>query len=478
MTSYLLTSRPPPRWRTKAAVALLAIGAIWLAVGPLASPALAATPPRVTIACTAANSCTATGTGFTPSGQVLEQASTGSGTFSSSYLTASAPTVVCSRGGLKPICIHVPGGEFTAPLPADYGLACDATAAGRVSYSDVRSRAVVTKQITWVGPCPQLTTTTLSIPSTVDTGWTSSVNPATVTAGFAWVTSGTITITVNGTTFCSYRAGTGTGCPVANLPVGIDHVQAVYSGSAEPRYEPSSASVTVTVLSVHSPMPATSGNWAGYAATGDTFTAVSASWIVPTANCGTLFSSGSQAESSSATWVGLDGDNQSTGPEQIGTDSDCGLFSVLPYTGEYHAWWEMAPALPHFIGIPGISDRVFPGDVMSASVTSTGVPGQYTMTLEDQTQGWTYTTTQTNIAATGASAECIEEQPAVGGLPLTNFGSVTFSQCKATGSDGTALPIWDHPNTALTMASASMAKATVSPLSDDGTRFTVTFLHG
>jgi hypothetical protein len=55
---------------------------------------------------------------------------------------------------------------------------------------------------------------------------------------------------------------------------------------------------------------------------------------------------------------------------------------------------------------------------------------------------------------------------------------VTFSQCRFTGSDGVATPAWDHPNFALTMANGKTTQATVSPLSDDGTQFTVNFVHG
>jgi hypothetical protein len=194
---------------------------------------------------------------------------------------------------------------------------------------------------------------------------------------------------------------------------------------------------------------------------------------VPTANCGT-FPAG-DAASSSATWVGLDGFGSTT-VEQIGTDSNCSL-----YNGQYHAWWEMYPGGPTLIGDPtGLTNyyRVSPGDVMSASVTATSTPGTYTLAIDDLSQGWTFTTTQSNPGAADASAECTVEQPSDGGLPLTNFGSVTFSQCKATGSNGIATPIWDHPDTALTMANGSTTQAAVSPLSDDGTQFTVTWLHG
>jgi hypothetical protein len=443
------------------------IGLISLAaVGPLASPALAASDPQVTITCTGTNSCIATGTGFTPSGRVLAQAYAGSSDLSSTYLVASAPSLVCITGGLKPICHEVGGGGFSTALPVDYGLACNATSAGAAKYTDVSSGAVVSKPIIWTGPCTGATTTTLTLPSTLDTGWTPSVNPARVTAGSTSVTSGTITITVNGSFFCQYSAGAISGC-TSHLPAGTDQVEASYSGSTVPPYYPSSASATVTVLPVDPSMNPNSSNWAGYVDTGDKFTAVSASWTVPKANCGFL------ETSSSATWVGIDGWNEST-VEQIGTDSNCILGQ-----GEYWAWWEMYPGGPQVIGTPTLSsdDAVYPGDLMKANVTSTGTPGWYTLSIADDTQGWTYATTQFYPNANGGTAECIEEQPAAAGLPLTNFGSVTFNQCNATGSDGIATPIWDHPNLAVDMTSGSTLKATVSPLSDDGTTFTVTWEH-
>lgn len=339
------------------------------------------------------------------------------------------------------------------------------------SLSPTRRGSVAFTASVSVGPLP--TTTRLLLPANVDTGWTAAANPARVTAADA-VTDGTITITVNGVSFCSYSVGVQTGCTLANLPVGTDQVQASYSGS--PTHAPSSASATVTVLPVDSSVSEDMGNWAGYAATGDTFTTVSASWTVPTANCGTLLNKGDSL-SSSATWVGIDGDG-SNSVEQIGTDSNC-----IPIdSGEYQAWWEMYPGGPTFITIPGTPIyRVGPGDVMSASVKATSTPGTYTLSIEDYNQGWTFATTKASPGAPGASAECIEEQPSLDfGLPpanLTNFGSVTFSQCMATGSNGIATPIWDHPNNALTMTDGATTKASVSPLSNDGTQFTVTWQH-
>lgn len=267
------------------------------AIGPLAAPAFAASGPQVTIACTGPNSCTATGSGFTPSGRVQAQAYAGSSDFSSANLVASAPTLFCATGAVKPVCREFDGGGFTTALPVDYGLPCNATAAGSVQYKDVSSGAAVNQPVTWTGPCTAQTTTTLMLPSIVDTGWTPGVNPARVTAGSTVVTSGTITITVNGSSFCQYSAGANSGCTSAHLPAGTDQVQASYAGSTIPPYYPSSASATVTVLQVDpSNSIVTSPNWAGYVDTGDTFTAVSASWYVPKANCGFL------ETSTSATW--------------------------------------------------------------------------------------------------------------------------------------------------------------------------------
>lgn len=159
--------------------------------------------------------------------------------------------------------------------------------------------------------------------------------------------------------------------------------------------------------------------------------------------------------------------------EQIGTDSNCILGQ-----GEYWAWWQMYPRGPQVIGTPTLSANyaVYPGDLMKASVTFTGTQGQYKLSIEDDTQGWIYVTTQFYPNANGGTAECIEEQPAAAGLPLTNFGTVTFTQCNVTGSNGVT-PIWDHPNMAVSINSGSTQKATVSGLSDDGMNFTVTWQH-
>lgn len=452
-------------WRRLAAFTVLFAGLSGIAVfGWNASSAFAAAP-TITVSCPSGGNCNVQGSGFTPGGQVLVQSSAGSTVVSSYYVVASDSTEICSL--LKPVCHVIGGGNFTTVLPADSSLPCGATAAGTVRVTDTSSGFSVTNPVTLIAACSIPTTTSLSLPSTVDTGWAGSINPARVSAGSTAVTSGTVTITVNGTTFCTYNAGAASGCTVANLPVGTDTVQAFYSGSAVPWYAPSSTTATVAVLAVSPSVASSSANWAGFVDSSDTYSAVSGSWTVPMASCGS-FPFG-DAASSSATWVGIDGNTNNT-VEQIGTDSNC-----VAWTGEYHAWWEMAPGAPVVIDI--FSHPVHPGDSMTASVVSTGSPGTFTLALSDATQHWTYSTTQSLASAVGGSAEWITEQPSAGGIPLTNFGSVTFTQARATGSNGLSTPIWDHANLAVSMVGAT-TKAAPSSLSSDGSQFSISWLHG
>lgn len=237
-------SRSPGRRRGRVLMLTAAL-ALSAAVAAQATPALAATTPQVTITCAATNDCSATGTGFTPSGKVQVEALAGTTAFYTATIVASAATEVCVQG-LKPHCFDVPGGDFSAVLPIDYGLACNATVAGTMQYTDVSTGTVVAKPVTWTGPCATPTTTTLLLPASSEPGLTA-VNPATVTAGSTTVTVGTVTISVNGVPVCSYTAGTSSGCTVTDFPVGVDQVQASYSGSLVPYYAPSSASESVTI---------------------------------------------------------------------------------------------------------------------------------------------------------------------------------------------------------------------------------------
>lgn len=198
----------------------------------------------------------------------------------------------------------------------------------------------------------------------------------------------------------------------------------------------------------------TSVNWAGYAAAGAAgqFTSVSTSWTQPAVTC-------NATNTFSSFWVGLDGDGTNT-VEQTGTEADCSNGAAA-----YSGWWEMFPNAPVFYNNP-----VAPGDQMSASVTANG-NGNFTLTLSDATQNWSQTTQQTNANAQLGSAEVIAEAPSNGTvLPLSNFGTVTFSNATVNGA-----AIANSGAASLTMVSqGGITEATPSAVTG-GNSFTVTW---
>jgi hypothetical protein len=200
---------------------------------------------------------------------------------------------------------------------------------------------------------------------------------------------------------------------------------------------------------------ATSQNWAGYAAAGTPgmFTSVSSSWTEPAVTC-------TAQQTFSSFWVGLDGDGTQT-VEQTGTEADC-----TNGNPSYQGWFEMFPSAPVFYNNP-----VAAGDAMSASVVANG-GGAFTLTLSDQTQGWTQTTQQTSATAQLGSAEIIAEAPSdtTSVLSLSNFGTVNFTSALVGNA-----PLASTSATGLTMVSADgVTEATPSALSN-GDDFSVTW---
>jgi hypothetical protein len=202
------------------------------------------------------------------------------------------------------------------------------------------------------------------------------------------------------------------------------------------------------------PTQSTSSNWSGYAATGTKFTSVSASWIQPTATC-------TNTDTWSSFWVGLDGDG-SNSVEQTGSEVDCS-----GGTPQYYSWYEMYPAYP-----VNYRDPVDAGDHFTASVTA-GSRGAFTLTLSDETKGWTHTVHKTLRGAKLASAEVVAEAPSTlaGPLPLTDFGTVGF-----TGATVNGKPIGDFSPDGITMARGGATLVSISPL-DGGTDFSASWQH-
>jgi hypothetical protein len=189
-----------------------------------------------------------------------------------------------------------------------------------------------------------------------------------------------------------------------------------------------------------------SDNWAGYVAGGPNgggsqqFSNVSASWVQPTASC----SSGG-GETHSAFWVGIGGAGGGNGAlEQAGTEADC----TAGGSPTYYAWYELLPAAPVQLGL-----SVNPGDHVSTSV---GVNGsQVTVTVSDSTTGQSTTKNLQTDNIDTSSAEWIAEAPSecdgsgnCQPLPLTDFGTVTFSNASATSTDGHTGTISDSDWTA------------------------------
>jgi hypothetical protein len=174
---------------------------------------------------------------------------------------------------------------------------------------------------------------------------------------------------------------------------------------------------------------AVSSNWAGYVARGHTpqtrFEHVAGRWTQPTASCG-------RRQTYSAFWVGLRGYTHTVSKlEQIGTEADCDR-QVQP---SYAAWFELVPAPPVRLGI-----RVMPGDAIAASVAATG--DRMLLNLRDETSGREVTRRVRLNRPDTSSAEWIAEAPSVcergqcRTLPLTDFGSVSFTGAGAQLAGG------------------------------------------
>ena len=110
--------------------------------------------------------------------------------------------------------------------------------------------------------------------------------------------------------------------------------------------------------------------------------------------------------------------------------------------------------------------------MMRASVTADGV-GHFALTLSDSTEGWSHSLLRTYVPGARHSAEVIAEAPSsgVGVLPLTNFGTVSFTSAEANGrAIGLASP------DVITMASGAVVKAVPGALSA-GSSFSVAWEH-
>lgn len=229
---------------------------------------------------------------------------------------------------------------------------------------------------------------------------------------------------------------------------------------------------------------AVSANWAGYAVTSSSATArfnrVAGTWVQPAGKCT------QGQETYSVTWVGLGGFNRgSKALEQDGTAVDC----TTSGRAVYSAWFELVPAAPVTMRL-----TVHPGDTISASVAQRA--GKTILQVHDLTTNVVRTAVRTVSGPDLSSAEWIVEAPSLcfttthcTPLPLTNFGTVSFSDASVSTSrsqhsaiDARSLKVTrlelrdysDGPGRRYT-TSVTPASGIASPLSASGNAFTVTW---
>jgi len=208
-------------------------------------------------------------------------------------------------------------------------------------------------------------------------------------------------------------------------------------------------------------------DWGGYIAFSPNqqplISGVSGSWTVPRVEP-------TSEDSSSAMWIGVGGyvDSDNT-LIQAGTEQDSVNGAAI-----YSAWYETLPGSS--IGISTLS--IHPGDRVSVSIMLVN-SGAHTWSIivSDTTTGQKFQNSLT-YSSSRLSAEWIVERPTInGGLsPLTNFGSVTFSNSMAI-NNATSESINKFSYARITMIDQQNTQlVSISSLSSDGESFTVNYL--
>ena len=200
----------------------------------------------------------------------------------------------------------------------------------------------------------------------------------------------------------------------------------------------------------------TSQNWSGYAARGGTFTSVSATWTIPQLALDGPFGA-------DATWIGIGG-LRSHDLIQAGTQQAVSGTGIVTY----HAWIETLPDISHPVPL-----TVLPGESVSISIDQQS-GDTWLISFTNLTSGQTLQRTLP-YASTVSSAEWIEEAPFSRRrvLPISQFGTLTFTSASAV-KDGESLTPADLGARPISLIDdAGRVLAVPSPLSLDGSSFTV-----
>ncbi len=239
------------------------------------------------------------------------------------------------------------------------------------------------------------------------------------------------------------------------------------------------------VGSPSTPTDQQSSNWSGgviTAASGESFSTVSAQWVIPT-----IAQVPGVTTSDVAEWVGIDG-YQSSDVCQAGVYEEAET-SDGQTTLSCQAWVEWYPADAEFISLSSFD--VNPGNTISVTVETSGKGAtEATFIFDDETTGQTYETTLTAPKGTsleGNTAEAIVETPELisgngqtSEPPLADFlnSPVTFDDVSATYSNGSAASLssaqsfglWTDDNDPPGVSgSVQEAYGTIQPSSDSVT---------
>lgn len=224
---------------------------------------------------------------------------------------------------------------------------------------------------------------------------------------------------------------------------------------------------------------ANSTNWCGYvAASSLTQPAInSCNSVTGTFTVPEITPADSSLNNNVSIWVGIDGSFPSDPTvQQLGVD----LTYVNGKTKSY-AWFEMYPNNSYEIA-------GFPADVGDSITTTVSYIGgtnsqQYQLSIKNNTKNISYVVPSFHSTSTKAKRQCVEwlvEAPAIGNsvVPLSSFSpAIVFTDCSATISTTTG-NISQFANEEIVMVNSSNAtvvKAQPSPLTADGSGFSVTW---
>jgi hypothetical protein len=218
--------------------------------------------------------------------------------------------------------------------------------------------------------------------------------------------------------------------------------------------------------------PAQSTNWAGYAIRGGHrhrhYRRVTGTWVQPAVTC----TPGERTYA--AFWVGLGGfSTKAQALEQTGTEADCNLAGRAHYT----AWYELVPE-----GTVTVALAIAPGDKIKASVSV--ARKRVTMIVRDVTTGKSARNVRHASHLDTSSAEWIVEAPSecsrnsnsCSALPLSDFGSITFTNASARLRNhhhgAIASRLWSAKPIALRELTITATPSTLGPA---GSSFAVTW---